>query len=172
MLIEISHLDSPVGGVLLAVCPEGLRGLYFTESDLELRQRLLRNHPGATFGSGPRVDKAAACVKAYFDGDLGALDALSVAATGTVFQKKVWAALRKIPLGSTTSYSKLASSIGTPTAVRAVGAANGRNPISLVVPCHRVIASDGTLCGYAGGLWRKQWLLQHERPAGLNQLNG
>lgn len=102
-------------------------------------------------------------MKAYFAGDLAALDRLEVAPEGTAFQQQVWAALRKIPVGATTSYAQIARAIGRPTAVRAVGAANGRNPIALVVPCHRVIASDGTLCGYAGGLWRKQWLLQHER---------
>ena len=163
MLIELSHLDSPVGGVLVAVAPEGLVGLDFTDSDEGARKRLSRAHPDATFGDGPRATKAAKVVKAYFDGDLGALDALATAASGTEFQKKVWAALRKIPLGATTSYSKIALAIGNPAAVRAVGAANGRNPIALVVPCHRVIAADGTLCGYAGGLWRKQWLLKHER---------
>ncbi len=75
----------------------------------------------------------------------------------------MWAALRKIPVGATWSYAQLARKVGSPEAVRAVGAANGRNPVSLVVPCHRVIASDGTLCGYGGGLPRKQWLLAHER---------
>lgn len=163
MLIEFSRLDSPVGGVLLAVGAQGLCALDFTDSELEVRKRLERAHPGATFSTGPRATSAAQIVKAYFEGDLGALDDLQVAATGTEFQKKVWAALRKIPLGATTSYSKIAASIGNPSAVRAVGAANGRNPIALVVPCHRVIAADGTLCGYAGGLWRKQWLLKHER---------
>ena len=162
MLIEFSHLDSPVGAVLLAATAEGLCALDFTESDVEARKRLSRAHPNATFGKGPHAKQAAARVAAYFDGDLKALDGLDVAATGTDFQKKVWAALREIPLGATTSYSKIAAAIGNPAAVRAVGAANGRNPIALVVPCHRVIAADGTLCGYAGGLWRKQWLLTHE----------
>ena len=162
MLIEFSHLDSPVGGVLLAVSVEGLCALDFTDSEVEVRKRLGRAHPDATFGTGPRATRAATSVKAYFDGDLNALEKLEVAATGTPFQQKVWAALREIPLGATTSYSKIAKSIGNPTAVRAVGAANGRNPIALVVPCHRVIAADGTLCGYAGGLWRKEWLLRHE----------
>jgi O-6-methylguanine DNA methyltransferase len=163
MRIELSHLDSPVGGVLLAVGPDGLVGLDFTDSDLAPRQRMSRAHPGATFGDGPRANQAANTVKAYFDGDLSALDRLATAASGTEFQKHVWAALRKIPLGATVSYAQVARDIGKPKAVRAVGAANGRNPIPLVVPCHRVIASDGTLCGYAGGLWRKQWLLKHER---------
>ena len=162
MLIEFSHLDSPVGGVLVAASAEGLCALDFTDLEVEARKRLGRAHPDAMFGTGPRANKAAKCVKAYFDGDLNALEDLEVAACGTPFQKKVWAALREIPLGTTSSYSKIAASIGNPSAVRAVGASNGRNPIALVVPCHRVIAADGTLCGYAGGLWRKQWLLKHE----------
>jgi methylated-DNA-[protein]-cysteine S-methyltransferase len=163
MQIEFSRLESPVGSVLLAVSSEGLCALDFTDSELEVRKRLLRAHPDAVFGGGPRAEAAAKSVKAYFEGDLGALEALVTAAAGTEFQKQVWAALRKIPMGATTSYSEIARAIGNPTAVRAVGAANGRNPIALVVPCHRVIAADGTLCGYAGGLWRKQWLLKHER---------
>ncbi|MBS1148519.1 MAG: methylated-DNA--[protein]-cysteine S-methyltransferase [Myxococcaceae bacterium] len=163
MLIELSHLDSPVGGVLLAVSSAGLCALDFTDSEGGVRQRLARAHPEATFGSGPRADQAARRVRAYFDGDLSALEGLQPAATGTEFQQAVWAALRQIPLGATTSYARIAAAIGKPKAVRAVGAANGRNPIALVVPCHRVIAADGTLCGYAGGLWRKQWLLKHER---------
>ncbi len=163
MLIELSHLESPVGEVLLAATADGLVALDFTSSGLTLRERLKRAHPTATFGEGPHAKRAAKRVKAYFEGDLGALDALTTAAVGTDFQKKVWTALREIPLGATTSYAKIAHAIGNPTAVRAVGAANGRNPIALVVPCHRVIAADGTLCGYAGGLWRKEWLLKHER---------
>ena len=163
MLIELTHLDSPVGSIVLAVSPDGLCALDFTGSERSVQQRLTRVQPGATFGSGPKAKKAAAQVKAYFDGELGALEKLEVAWSGTEFQKKVWGALRAIPVGATTSYGKIAGSIGSPSAVRAVGAANGKNPIALVVPCHRVIAADGTLCGYAGGLWRKQWLLRHER---------
>lgn len=101
-------------------------------------------------------------IAAYFDGDLGALDAIPVRTGGTGFQRSVWEALRRIPPGSTWSYARLADEVGAPTAVRAVGAANGRNPVPLVIPCHRVIASDGTLCGYGGGLDRKGWLLSHE----------
>ncbi|TMB38023.1 MAG: MGMT family protein [Deltaproteobacteria bacterium] len=86
----------------------------------------------------------------------------SLPGAGTPFQRKVWKALRTIQPGRTTSYRALAEQIGCPGAFRAVGAANGQNPISLVVPCHRVIAADGTLCGYGGGLWRKEWLLRHE----------
>jgi methylated-DNA-[protein]-cysteine S-methyltransferase len=100
---------------------------------------------------------------AYFEGQLDALDRLPVAAGGTPFQRLVWSALRTIPAGTTTSYGRLAASIGRPGASRAVGLANGANPIGIVVPCHRVIGAAGQLTGYGGGLDRKRWLLEHER---------
>lgn len=100
---------------------------------------------------------------AYFDGDLEALDAIEVEHQGTEFQRAVWAELRRIPVGKTISYRELAIRVGRPKAMRAVGAANGQNRIAIVVPCHRVIGADGTLTGYAGGLERKRWLLEHER---------
>jgi len=102
----------------------------------------------------------------YFAGDLAAIDELAVAPTGTPFQLKVWAALREIPCGETRSYGDIARRIGDPKAVRAVGTANGANPIAVVVPCHRVIGSDGSLTGYGGGLPRKRWLLAHESKNG------
>jgi methylated-DNA-[protein]-cysteine S-methyltransferase len=98
----------------------------------------------------------------YFKGEVGALDAIPVELNGTPFQRSVWHALRRIPGGTTISYAELAKRIGEPTAVRAVGTANGANPVAVIVPCHRVIGSDGRLTGYGGGLDRKQWLLQHE----------
>ena len=88
---------------------------------------------------------------------------LNLLMQGTDFQKSVWRQLKKIPYGTTASYAEVAVAIGKPTACRAVGAANGQNPISIIVPCHRVIGSDGNLTGYGGGLWRKKWLLKHER---------
>jgi methylated-DNA-[protein]-cysteine S-methyltransferase len=101
-------------------------------------------------------------MRRYFKGDIAVLSGLPVAASGTPFQNDVWRALRKIKDGTTVSYGELARRIGKPKAVRAVGLANGQNPISIVVPCHRVIGSDGSLTGYGGGLPRKQWLLSHE----------
>lgn len=101
-------------------------------------------------------------LRAYFDGDLAAIDAIPTNATGTPFQKQVWKMLREIPIGRTASYGELAERLGKPGASRAVGLANGRNPVAVVVPCHRVIGSNGKLTGYAGGLDRKQWLLVHE----------
>jgi methylated-DNA-[protein]-cysteine S-methyltransferase len=98
----------------------------------------------------------------YFEGDLQALDDIPVRGNGTPFQERVWQALRHIPAGRTTTYGALAAQLGRPEAPRAVGAANGANPISIVVPCHRVVGHGGRLTGYGGGLDRKQWLLRHE----------
>lgn len=103
-----------------------------------------------------------AAIDAYFNGNVRIIDDLPVVFSGTPFQNKVWHALRAIPVGETLSYGALARQIGEPKAVRAVGLANGSNPIGLVVPCHRVIGSDGSLTGYGGGLERKKWLLAHE----------
>lgn len=105
---------------------------------------------------------AAAAVRRYFDGDLLALEGISVDQAGTPFQMLVWQALRNIPVGETRSYADIAQAIDAPKAFRAVGMANNRNPVSLIVPCHRVIGADGSLTGYAGGLKLKAWLLAHE----------
>ncbi len=107
-------------------------------------------------------DQAATQLAAYFAGELQAFD-LPLAAGGTAFQQRVWAALKEIPFGQTWSYGQLALHIGAPGASRAVGLANGRNPLSIVVPCHRVIGANGSLTGYGGGLERKRWLLAHEQ---------
>src|SRR5208283_2077845 len=98
-----------------------------------------------------------------FAGDLRVLDLLPVETGGTAFQRQVWQSLREIPCGTTVSYGQLAERIGRPSAVRAVGLANGANPVAVVVPCHRVIGSNGSLTGYGGGIERKRWLLNHER---------
>lgn len=101
-------------------------------------------------------------LRAYFDGDIGAIKTIPVDGDGTEFQKSVWRVLRTIPAGKTLSYGAVANKIGNPNAVRAVGLANGANPIGIVVPCHRVIGANGSLTGYGGGLHRKTWLLEHE----------
>jgi methylated-DNA-[protein]-cysteine S-methyltransferase len=153
-MIELSRVDSPLGPIALAAGPRGLCALTIGE-------RMPRLPAPAREGKPPR--EIAAALAAYFAGDVRAIDALQVDPQGTDFQRRVWAALRTIPAGTTWSYAELARTVGRPTATRAVGAANGRNPIALVVPCHRVIASDGTLGGYGGGLEMKRWLLRHER---------
>ena len=128
--------------------------------------RLLARYYGKnhiTLIPSPRSFGPASAIAAYFDGDLHAIDSLPTATEGTPFQKDVWQALREIPTGQTVSYGVLAKYIGKPAAVRAVGLANGANPIGIVVPCHRVIGADGSLTGYGGGLERKRWLLHHEK---------
>jgi len=106
-------------------------------------------------------------INRYFQGDLTAIDNLPTKTNGTPFQCEVWRALRSIPCGTTVSYMKLAKQIGRPAAVRAVGSTNGSNPVGIVVPCHRVIGSDGSLTGYGGGMERKLWLLNHEASAAM-----
>ena len=162
------RLSTPIGVAVIA-CDENGNLRMFDWSDSEDRwQPMLRARYGdveMVFQSDPFGLVSA--VAAYMDGDVHAIDALPVKFVGTEFQLKVWDALRTIPAGETRSYGALASRIGKPKAVRAVGLANGANPIAVVVPCHRVIGSDGSLTGYGGGLERKRWLLAHEaRHAG------
>ena len=141
--MPVSHLDTPIGPLEIVTSPAGISALRF--------------EPVLAADSAPPGE-----LVAYFQGELDALDRLAVDLAGTPFQMEVWAALRTIPVGTTLSYGALATRIGRPSAVRAVAAANGANPVALVVPCHRVIAADGKLHGYAGGLHRKAWLLQYE----------
>ena len=161
------RVPSPLGELRLVWDKESrVRALDFEGFDHRMTD-LLRRHYGPP-GAGHRLTDARApaaivdCLAAYFGGDLAAIDRIEVASAGTPFQRRVWSALRSIPTGRTTSYGKLAASIGCTGANRAVGAANGANPIAIVVPCHRVIGADGTLTGYGGGVDRKRWLLAHE----------
>lgn len=161
------RLTTPLGTALLVTDGDGcLRALDW--HDYEDRMLLLlRRHYGAATalqtGTAPAAIRAA--LTRYFAGDLAALDAIPCATAGTDFQRRVWTALRRIPAGDTLSYAALATKIGRPKAVRAVGLANGANPVGVVVPCHRVIGADGSLTGYGGGLARKRWLLTHEGAA-------
>src|SRR5262245_33713122 len=165
MTLEISESTTLLGDVR-AVWRDGrLCSLAFSEH-WHVVERALRRRFGAserlasTDGRDLRERLAA-----YFAGDLAAFDGLEIDPGGTRFQQAVWTALRRVPAGETTTYAALARAIGAPTAVRAVGAANGANPIWLIIPCHRAIGSDGRLVGYAGGLERKRWLLAHESAA-------
>lgn len=162
--LTLDRVATPTGEVLLVVDIDGaVRALDFAGYE-DRMMRLLRRHWGeATLVEGRAPPAIRSAVEAYFSGDLTALDGLKVKTNGTDFQRSVWAALRSIPAGETRTYGQLAAAIGSPKAVRAAGLANGRNPIALIVPCHRVIGANGTLTGYAGGLERKQWLLAHER---------
>lgn len=167
MLLESTELETPIGGLALYTREGVLCGLSFAHRGAH--EWLERRWPEAEIREASDPGGVATRLRAYFAGDLRAIDDIAVDTGGTPFQQRVWKALREIPVGQTTSYGALALRLGAPTAVRAVGAANGRNPIAVVIPCHRVIASDGTLCGYGGGLPRKQWLLEHERAARAGQ---
>jgi methylated-DNA-[protein]-cysteine S-methyltransferase len=166
----LDKLSTPIGDLRLVADEKGkLRLAYFSDHDDEIRRHLELRYSAAGFVLETARDPHGymKTMARYFEGDLGAIDALPVEASGTPFQQEVWRALRTIPCGSTTSYGKLAEQIGRPAAVRAVGAANGANPIAVVVPCHRVIGSNGSLTGYGGGIERKRWLLDHEKGNGL-----
>lgn len=163
MRLQLDHFPSPIGMIRLVSDDEGhLRALDFEDHE-ERNLRLLRRHYRSgevTPGQAPQAVKRA--LADYFDGDLSALDAIEVRTAGTEFQESAWSALRAIPPGATRSYAQQAAAIGRPTAVRAVGLANGANPVGIVNPCHRVIGSSGALTGYGGGIERKRWLLEHE----------
>jgi methylated-DNA-[protein]-cysteine S-methyltransferase len=161
----IERLPTPTGMMrLLTDEQQNLRALDWEDHEARMH-RLLGLHYGA---GAPRLEAAARtsdarrAIEAYFAGELSAIAALRVETAGTAFQRQVWRALRDIPPGEVTSYGRLAATIGRPRAVRAVGLANGANPVALVVPCHRVIGADASLTGYGGGIERKRWLLLHE----------
>jgi methylated-DNA-[protein]-cysteine S-methyltransferase len=166
MTVDYAHyespLDSPIGPLVAAVTTRGLCALCFGDYWERQRRDLERWLGPVPFReTAPRLDLAR-CLEDYFAGALTALDGLEVDLHGTAFQRRVWSALRRVPAGTTTSYHELAEQVGCRGGARAVGAANGANPVALVIPCHRVIRADGGLCGYGGGVARKEWLLRHE----------
>lgn len=158
----LERAESPMGEILLMHDGERLVALEFGDHEDRLRKLAARYLDDTTFVRTDQVSHFGRALQAYFEGDMGAIDKLETMPLGTEFQAKCWAALRKIPPGETRTYSQQAVMIGNPKAVRAVGLANGANPIGIVVPCHRVVGADGTLTGYGGGLPRKRWLLAHE----------
>jgi len=143
------YYDSPIGILELSATKKGLCGLYFVDEkkSAEKSSRILRR-------TARQLDK-------YFKGKRERFK-ISLDIQGTAFQQKVWKELLKIPYGSTKSYLDIAKHLGDPKAIRAVGSANGKNKISIIIPCHRVIGDDGSMVGYGGGIWRKKWLLEHE----------
>jgi methylated-DNA-[protein]-cysteine S-methyltransferase len=152
-----THIDSPLGGITLAATDQGLAGAWFDH------QRHWPDTRGWQIDDAlPVLRQAAAQLGDYFAGRRDGFDLPLDLSHGTAFQQSVWQALRAIPAGQTTSYGALSAGVGKPAAVRAVGAAVGRNPISVIVPCHRVLGADGSLTGYAGGLERKTALLELE----------
>jgi methylated-DNA-[protein]-cysteine S-methyltransferase len=165
----MNRIDTPIGEMLMVADHDGnLRAIDWTDHEPRMH-RFLRLHCGeGGFSLEPvrELNGLTSAIHQYFAGDLKVIDTLPVRTAGTPFQREVWRALREIPCGSTVSYGKLAQQIGRPAAVRAVGLANGSNPIGVVVPCHRVIGANGSLTGYGGGIERKRWLLEHERERG------
>lgn len=162
--LTLERVVTPVGEVLLVTDGQGaVRALDFADYEARMTRLLARHAPGAVLTAGRAPETVRQAVEAYFSGDVRALDGVAVKTGGTEFQRTVWKALRAIPVGETRTYGQLAAAIGSPKAVRAAGLANGQNPIAVIVPCHRVIGANGTLTGYAGGLERKRWLLEHER---------
>lgn len=165
MILATRTIESPIGPLVLVASEEAVVGLEF--GGARARRDALARHLERWLGPHELREAkdpggAATSLARYFAGERGALDQQPVEIRGTEFQVRVWNALRGIPAGRTLTYSQLAEDVGRPEARRAVGAANGANPIALFVPCHRVIAADGTLWGYGGGLERKRWLLAHE----------
>lgn len=163
------RITTPIGTMLL-VADEAEHLCAADFHDYEARMhRLLRQQYAAFGGRTLRKARVAAAIRdrfdAYFNGDLSAIKRIKVKTGGTDFQRRVWQALRDIGAGTTETYGALAQRIGLPAAIRAVGAANGANPVSIIVPCHRLIGADGSLTGYGGGIERKRWLLTHEGAA-------
>jgi methylated-DNA-[protein]-cysteine S-methyltransferase len=160
-VVVIDTMESPIGPLTAGERAGRVCLLHFGPDSAEIDPVIERWYPGE-----PRVRRRlpeiSGLMARYFSGDIAALDTIPVELNGTPFQKAVWQALRRIPPGTTLSYGELARRIGESAAVRAVGAANGANPVAVIVPCHRVIGSNGSLTGYGGGLDRKRWLLTHE----------
>jgi len=161
-VIELTTIDSPIGDLTLAARASRICLLHFGVEDDHVRRWIARWYPHMTVQRVADAAGGAGTLARYFAGDLHALDELDVELNGTPFQRRVWERLRSVRAGTTASYAEVARQVGASHAVRAVGAANGANPVAIIVPCHRVIGTNGSLTGYGGGLDRKQWLLRHE----------
>jgi methylated-DNA-[protein]-cysteine S-methyltransferase len=159
----LDRFKTPIGTALLVTdCHGVLCALDWDDHEARMKELLRRQHGAVVLKTGRAPQAIRAALSAYFDGDLTCLGTIAWRTAGTPFQRKVWTALPKIPAGTTLSYGALAARLKVPKAVRAIGHANGANPISVVVPCHRLIGADGSLVKYGGGLDRKRWLLKHE----------
>ena len=162
----IDRIDTPIGELIVVTdCGGNLRAVDWADREHRMRRLLRLPYGEDGFKLEPNRNPMGStrAIASYFAGELRAIDGLPVETAGTPFQRRVWRALREIPCGTTASYAKLAERIGRPSAIRAVGLANGSNPVGIVVPCHRVIGSNGSLTGYGGGIERKRWLLAHEQ---------
>jgi methylated-DNA-[protein]-cysteine S-methyltransferase len=163
MKFFIDRIPSPIGIILLVSDGKSLCSLDFADYEARMMGLLQKRYESVEFVDTIDPQGFSSKIRAYLDGDYGSLDDITVNTGGTSFQQLVWQELRTILVGTTLSYGQLATKLGKPTASRAVGMANSLNPVAIVVPCHRVIGAKAKLTGYAGGLERKQWLLEHER---------
>lgn len=167
--LRIARVPSPMGDLAIATCSDALCGASFNGDTASLAAALRSQFTSSSVEEGPIAPAIRDAFAAYFSGELNALDEIAVIATGSTFECAVWRALLDIPVGETRSYGEIAKAVGDPGAARAVGVANARNPVPLVVPCHRVIGADGSLVGFGGGMERKVWLLRHERARAVAQ---
>lgn len=163
---NLDRLETPIGVALLVTDEDGvLRALDWEDHEPRMKELLRLQYGDVVLREARAPGPVRAALSGYFEGDLASLGAIKWRVAGTRFQRKVWTALPMIPPGTTMSYGALAAQLGMPKAVRAVGHANGSNPLSVVVPCHRLIGANGSLVKYGGGLMRKRWLLEHEGVA-------
>ncbi|MFO1121126.1 MAG: methylated-DNA--[protein]-cysteine S-methyltransferase [Hyphomicrobiales bacterium] len=168
----MDQIDSPIGRMILLARDGVLLLLEFEEVGDRVARELKSRFDDYSLVPTPDPFGLSSRIRAYFAGDLSAIDGIATDGGGTDFQRRVWAELKRIPCGTTMSYGELARRLGDRNAMRAVGLANGRNPIAIVVPCHRVIGADGSMTGYGGGVERKKWLLAHEGLAVQGDLFG
>jgi methylated-DNA-[protein]-cysteine S-methyltransferase len=160
--LHLETVPSPIGDLLVATLGDAVCAIAFEGGEVETEKYLARRYRECDQVPGRAPARVRKALEGYFEGDMAAFEGIEAAARGTAFQERVWGALREIPAGRTASYADIAHRIGQPSAVRAVGLANGQNPVPIIVPCHRVIGRDGSLTGFGGGLERKAWLLRHE----------
>jgi methylated-DNA-[protein]-cysteine S-methyltransferase len=164
--LYLDRLMTPIGEAMIVTDEDGyLRALDWADREGDMLRMMRRQYGAVMPEPGVVSDVVKTRLQNYFDGDIGCLGTIEWRTFGTPFQQSVWTGLTKIAAGETLSYGALAMTLGCPKSVRAVGRANGANPISVVVPCHRVIGNDGSLTGYGGGVERKRWLLRHEGAA-------
>ena len=160
--LQLSHVPSPIGELLLVSQRDALGALDYADCEQRMLTLLKRRYGAFCLTKDGGYSQYKAQLQSYFAGSYAALDTIPIAPRGTPFQQRVWNALRSLPSGTVMTYSELATNLGNPQGARAVGLANALNPIAIVIPCHRLVGANGSLTGYAGGLERKRWLLKHE----------
>ena len=166
--LQTYRRGSPIGEMVAVCSGDRIVALDFADCAARMERLLHRRYAAFRLRKAAGTHPVVAALAVYFNGELDAIRSLDLDLGGTPFQRQVWTALRDVPTGTTRGYAQLAGALGRPKAARAVGAANARNPIAVVVPCHRLIGAGGGLTGYAGGLDRKRWLLRHEGcPVGM-----